>query len=71
MCFGSRTNPEFQTGVDGGPRPAHQYVEKPKTRTSNFGKMRGGFLANTPAGRSKAIQKQIKAGEIEGVKRPT
>jgi len=71
MCFGSRTNPEFSTGVDEAPRLAHQYVDKPQSATSSTNKPSGGFPANTLFGRIKAIQEQIKAGAIEGVNRPT
>jgi hypothetical protein len=69
MCFG-RTNPEFQTGVDEPPRTVHHHADKPSNGTPTS-KPSGGFLSNTPYGRSKAIQHQIKTGEVEGVKKPT
>ena len=73
MCFSSKSNPEFSTGVDAPPRPVYQYVNKLSNGTSSTSKPStgGGFLTNTPYGRSKTIQEQIKKGEVEGVKRPT
>lgn len=75
MCFGTKANPKIQTGVDDAPRTVHQYTNKPysdgTSNSSKPAKTSGGFLADTPYGRSKAIQNQIKAGELAGAKRPT
>jgi len=69
MCFGSRTNPEFSTGVNDAPRPAHHYLNIHNSNTSSTNKPAhhsGGFVALR-----KAMQEKKKAGEIKGVQRPT
>ncbi|RDL35688.1 uncharacterized protein BP5553_06300 [Venustampulla echinocandica] len=73
MCFGSKVNPEVGHGAQSHdhPRPhpldsdEQNLTKKPVKKSSG-----SGWLANTPHGRSKAIQKNLTEQQKSGA-RPT
>jgi hypothetical protein len=70
MCFGNKTNPEVRNGTDN--------LDQSHTRSSDYADQHlpnkpvkssgSGWLANTPAGRSKAIVKNMSESERKGVR---